>query len=142
MKKALFVFTAAILGMCSASVCSAQTASPSSPNEEYVKKIDATMGHFDYKLNERETMNVNYSLSPKTPVNKATFSIQTPDAMPFWANVTNAAGKVVYTWKPEQKVYLYHADWDLSKLSAGEYNVNIYMDGKKSSIYQFKFNKQ
>jgi outer membrane lipoprotein-sorting protein len=141
MKKTLFVFTA-VLSICSAQICSAQTAATPSQNEEYAKKIDAVRGHFDYKLNEREAVNVNYSLSPKHPTDIAHFSIHTPSPMPFSATVTNAAGKVVYTWKPETQVYLYNADWNLSKLGAGEYNVNVYMDGQKSSIYQFKFSKQ
>jgi hypothetical protein len=68
--------------------------------------------------------------------------IQTPDPMPFSATITNASGKVVYTWIPETKVYLYNADWNISSLSSGTYNVNIYMGTEAKSIYQFSFTKQ
>jgi len=134
-----FLLLTAVVGLSLAA--KAKTSAIAPANAEYIKAMDVTAGRFEYKLNEREAVNVNYSLSPKHPVDKAQFSLHTPDPMPFWANVTNASGKVVYTWKPENKVYLYNAAWDLSGLKAGDYTVNIYLDGQKNSVYKFSFSK-
>jgi len=126
--------------LCGAASASAQTTV--SPNEAYNKSLDMTGGRFEYKLNEREAVNVNYSLSPKHPVDIAQFSLHTPDPMPFRADIVNASGKVVFNWKPETQVYLYNASWNLSKLGKGEYTVRIYLEGQKNSIYQFAFSKE
>lgn len=138
MKKLLFLF----LGAISFATLSKAQSSALNPNEEAVRKLDATAGHFMYSLNDREKVNVNYSLKPLHPVDVAHFMVHTPDAMPFWATISNQSGKVVYTWKPENKVYLYNADWNVSKLKSGEYTVSIYVGADKQSAFQFKFTKQ
>lgn len=112
------------------------------PNEEYLKNQDALTGRFELPLNERERMNVNYSLSPKNPSSEALFLLHTPTPMPLTANVTDASGKVVYTWKPEQQVYMYNVRWDLSKLKPGKYDVNIFSNGSSEKVFQFVFVKQ
>jgi hypothetical protein len=137
MKKTLLVLVAAFALNQSAS---AQTGIAPA-NAAYLASQDMTAGRFEYNINAREAVNVNYSLTPKHPSAIAQFSLHTPDAMPFWANITNAAGKVVYTWKPEKPEYRYTPAWDLSKLKTGDYTVNIYLDGQKNSIYQFAFSK-
>jgi hypothetical protein len=119
----------------------AQSSLGAPQNTEYAKKFDGIAGHFEYALNARERVNVNYSFSPLHPTDKASFLLHTPDPMPFWATVSDASGKVVYTWKPEQKVYLYKASWDLSKLKSGTYTVNIYLETDKASIFQYNFSK-
>jgi hypothetical protein len=139
MKKVLILFLGAIAFTNLSQAQSAVTASPL--NTEYAKKFDGVAGNFTYALNSRENLNINYSFSPLHPADVAHFMVHTPDPMPFWATVSNSSGKVVYTWKPEQKVYLYKTDWNLSKLGSGEYTVNIYLETDKKSIYQFKFTK-
>lgn len=138
MKKLLFIFTIA-LGFTTAS--KAQSADISAENANAINNYDGVRGNFEYALNDRERVNVNYALNPKNPTTVAHFMLHTPEAMPLWATVTDAAGKVVLTWKPEQKVYLYNADWNVSKLTSGTYTVNVYMDAEKKSIYQFNFSK-
>jgi hypothetical protein len=68
--------------------------------------------------------------------------LHTPDARPFTAEVKDEKGKVVHTWAPKDKVYMYEAKWDLRKLSSGKYFVHIYYNGEKKSLYNFEFNKQ
>lgn len=138
MKKLLFIFALA-LGFAQTS--KAQTSTVSAQNADAVKNYDGVAGHFDYALSATERVNVNYALTPKKPTTVAHFMIHTPDPMPFSATVSDASGKVVYTWKPETKVYLYNVDWNVSALASGNYTVNIYMGTDKKSIYQFSFNK-
>lgn len=114
----------------------------SNPNEEFIKNMNAIMGHFELPINERERVNVNYGLKPKSPSAEATFSLHTPTPMPFTANVTDASGKVVKSWKPEQEAYIYDVKWDLSKLKPGEYYVNIFYNGSSERAFQFAFTKQ
>lgn len=139
MKKVLFLFLGAIALTNQSKAQSSVAASPQ--NTEYAKKFDGIAGNFTYALNSRENLNVNYSFTPKRPVDVANFMVHTPDPMPFWATITNSSGKVVFTWKPEQKVYLYRTDWNLSKLGSGDYTVNIYLETDKKSVYQFSFTK-
>lgn len=139
MKKLFFVFALA-LGFAPSTY--AQSGIVSAQNADAISKYDGIMGHFDYALNAREHVNVNFGLTPKNPTNVAHFMIQTPDPMPFSATVTDASGKVVYTWVPSNKVYLYQADWNVSALKAGAYTVNIYLGKESKSIHQFSFTKQ
>ncbi|HTN17503.1 MAG TPA: hypothetical protein VL092_07485 [Chitinophagaceae bacterium] len=123
-------------------VTNAQSKATSNANEDAVKNYDGTAGHFEYALNSRERVNVNYALTPKNPVNVAHFMIHTPDAMPFSATITDASGKTVYSWKPEQKVYLYNADWNVAALKSGSYTVKVFLQNEPKSIYEFQFSKQ
>ena len=136
--KKLFVTFAIVLGL--GTVSKAQSAVVNA-NEEAVKNYDGVRGNFLYPLNDREKVNVNYDLTPKHPTSVAHVTIHTPNPMPFSANITDAAGKVVHTWKPESQVYLYKADWNIEKLPAGKYNVNLFMGDNKQSIYTFQFSK-
>lgn len=119
----------------------AQTEGSIHPNNVAAAR-DASGGRFELALNPSEKMQVAYELAPLHPVDKAHFLLHTPDPMPFTATITNSKGKTVYRWKPEQKVYLYQADWDLSGLKSGEYTVNIFTDNQAGSIHQFRFTKQ
>lgn len=139
MKKLLFIFTLALGFTVNAK---AQTGAIATQNADAIKNYDGVRGNFEYALNARERVNVNYALTPKNPTTVAHFTVHTPDAMPFWATVSDASGKTVYTWKPEQKVYLYNADWNIASLSAGTYTVKIYLETDKKSIYQFDFTKK
>lgn len=138
MRKILFIL-AGILGTCSADAL-AQTASPM--NTEYDKHFDGLKGRFAYQVKPGEEMQVSYKLTPMSPEKNAHFVLHTPDAMPLHATISNAKGKEVYSWKPQQMVYLYESDWDLSGLKAGEYTVNLFMGTDKSSIYHFSFTKK
>jgi hypothetical protein len=120
----------------------AQSSSVSSQNADAVRNYDGIMGHFDYVLNSRETMNVNYALTPKNLVNTAHLMLHTPDPMPLSAKIMDAAGKVVLTWVPETKVYLYNTELNIASLASGVYTVHFYMGTDSKSIYNFNFNKQ
>ena len=123
-------------------VTNAQSKATSNANEDAVKNYDGTAGHFEYALNSRERVNVNYALTPRNPVTTAHFMIHTPDPMPFSATIVDASGKTVYTWKPEQKVYLYNADWNLAALKSGAYTVKVFLQNEPKSVYEFQFSKQ
>ena len=139
MKKLFFVFALA-LGFAPSTY--AQSGIVSAQNAEAISKYEGTMGHFDYALNAREHVNVNFGLTPKNPTSVAHFMIQTPDPMPFSAKVSDASGKVVYTWTPANKTYLYQAEWNVSGFKSGTYTVSIYLGKEEKSIYQFSFTKQ
>ncbi|MBL7713102.1 MAG: hypothetical protein JNL13_11575 [Chitinophagaceae bacterium] len=138
MKKIIYVFLV-VLGSVSAQ---AQSKVTSNANEDAVKNYDGTAGHFEYALNSRERVNVNYALTPRNPVTTARFMIHTPDPMPFSATIVDASGKTVYTWKPGQKVYLYNADWNLTALKSGAYTVKVFLENEPKSVYEFQFSKQ
>jgi len=138
MKTALIIF--GLWGtLCYSTKVNAQasTPPPSPINTNAEKAFDGRKGSFMYALNAREQVVVSYQLTPLHPVEKAQFMIHTPDPMPFYATVTNQKGKVVFKWQPAQMVYLYRADWDLSGLKKGEYQVNIFQGADKQSAHQF-----
>lgn len=139
MKRILLTF-AVLIGLLSN--VNAQSGSIANANEQALRNYDGIRGNFLYPINDREKVNVNYEFSPKSPTAAASMMIHTPNPMPFWANITNAAGKVVFTWKPEQEVYLYRANWDISTLAAGSYTVNIFMGEQKGRIFNFQFDKK
>jgi hypothetical protein len=138
MKKALIISTL-VLNFIPKSEAQSSLGAPQ--NTEYAKKFDGIRGGFEYMPNPQEHLYVDYTFSPLHPTDKATFMLHTPDPMPFWATVSDASGKVVYTWKPEQKVYLYKTNWDLSKLKSGTYTVNIYLATEKASLFHYDFSK-
>lgn len=121
---------------------SAQSSSIANANQEALKNFDGIRGNFLYPINDREKVNVNYEFAPKSPAAAASMMIHTPNPMPFWATITNASGKTVFTWKPEQQVYLYRVNWDLSVLPAGSYTVNLFMGEQKGRIFNFPFDKK
>lgn len=139
MKKILLT-VAVIIGLFSN--VKAQSATIANANQEALKNFDGLRGNFLYALNEREKVNVNYEFTPKSPSAVASMMIHTPNPMPFWATITNASGKTVFTWKPEQQVYLYRANWDIAALPAGSYTVNLFMGEQKGRIFHFQFDKK
>jgi hypothetical protein len=116
--------------------------SVSAQNADAVKNYDGVRGNFGYALSATETMNVNYALTPKNPSTVAHLMLHTPEAMPMSAKIVDATGKVVLTWTPEKKVYLYEVDLNVSALGSGSYTVQLYMGTDKKSMYNFSFNKQ
>ena len=139
MKKIYYILSIA----CFLSVTvEAQPAVTANANEEAVKNYDGTAGHFEYAVNSRERMNVNYALTPKHPVAVAHFMIHTPDPMPFSAVIVDATGKTVYRWKPDDIVYLYHADWNISGLKSGSYTVKVFLENEPKSVFEFRFSKK
>ena len=138
--KKLFTILFLALGFSASS--SAQSATVSAQNADAVKNYDGVSGNFGYALSASETLNVNYALTPKSPVNTAHLMLHTPNPMPLSAKIMDASGKVVLTWTPETKVYLYNVDLNVSSLKTGTYTVNLYMGTDSKSIYNFSFNKQ
>lgn len=137
--KKLFLIVVIALGFNMAST--AQSATISKANADAVTNLDAVAGSFGYALSATETLNVNYSLSPKNPTTTANLMLHTPDPMPLSAKVMDASGKVVLSWIPANKVYLYQATLNVSPLKSGVYSVNLYMGTDKKSIHQFTFTK-
>jgi hypothetical protein len=138
MKKMLLVSSLALV--CSFA-STAQSATISKANADAVTNLDAVAGSFGYALSATETLNVNYSLSPKNPTTTANLMLHTPDPMPLSAKIMDASGKVVLSWTPTNKVYLYQSSLNTSSLKAGVYSVNLYMGSDKKSIHQFTFTK-
>lgn len=138
MKKLLLISSFVLA--CSISAL-AQSATISKANADAISNLDAVAGNFGYALSATETMNVNYSLSPKNPSTTANLMLHTPEPMPLSAKILDATGKVVLSWKPDSKVYLYQTSLNISSLKPGIYSVNIYMGEDKNSIHQFNFTK-
>jgi hypothetical protein len=137
--KKLFLIVVIALGFNIDST--AQSATISKANADAVAAVDAVAGSFGYALSATETLNVNYSLSPKNPTTTANLMLHTPDPMPLSAKIMDASGKVVLSWTPTNKVYLYQSSLNTSSLKAGVYSVNLYMGTDKKSIHQFTFTK-
>lgn len=138
--KKLFLIVVIAIGFNMDSM--AQSATISKANADAISNLDAVAGNFGYALSATETLNVNYSLSPKSPSTTANLMLHTPNPMPLSAKIMDETGKVVLTWKPETKVYLYQTSLNISSLKVGTYTVNIYMGEDKKSIHQFNFTKQ
>lgn len=138
MKNLIILFFSFI---CYSSNVTAQSSTVSTQNSDAVKNYDGIRGNFGYALSSTESLNVNYSLTPKNPTSIAHLMLHTPDPMPLSANITNASGKVVLSWTPQEKVYLYNTDLNVSSLSAGVYTVNVYMGTENKSIHSFSFSK-
>jgi hypothetical protein len=136
------LFTILFLALLLREETSAQSAVVSPQNSEAVKNYDGVAGNFGYAISATETLNVNYSLTPKNPTTIAQLMLHTPNPMPLSAKIMDASGKVVLTWTPETKVYLYNVDLNVSSLKSGTYTVNLYMGTDPKSIYNFNFNKQ
>lgn len=139
MKKVIFIFALALgFGFN----VNAQSGVISAQNAEAIANYDGVAGRFEYALSATENMNVNYAITPKHPTSIAHFMIHTPEAMPFSAKVSDASGKIVYTWTPVDKVYLYNANWNVASWANGTYTVNVFMGADPKSIYNFTFTKQ
>lgn len=111
-------------------------------NKDYVAPaFDGYKGHFDHAISSRETVVASYAFTPARPVNSAHFVLHTAVALPFRANITNEAGKVVYRWEPGKTEMLYETDINLSKLKRGNYTLNIYIDPSAESVQSIAFSK-
>jgi hypothetical protein len=137
--KKLFLIVVIALGFNIDST--AQSATISKPNADAIANLDAVAGSFGYALSATETLNVNYSLSPKNPSTTANLMLHTPNPMPLSAKIMDQSGKIVLSWTPSSKVYLYQTSLNVSSLKAGVYSVNLYMGEDKKSIHQFTFTK-
>jgi hypothetical protein len=137
--KKLFLIVVIALGFNIDST--AQSATISKPNADAITNLDAVAGSFGYALSATETLNVNYSLSPKNPSTTANLMLHTPNPMPLSAKIMDQSGKIVLSWTPSSKVYLYQTSLNVSSLKAGVYSVNLYMGEDKKSIHQFTFTK-
>ena len=138
--KKLFLIVVIAIGFNMDSI--AQSATISKANADAINNLDAIAGNFGYALSATETMNVNYSLTPKNPTSTANLMLHTPDPMPLSVKILDESGKTVLSWVPETKVYLYNKSLNLASLKAGTYTVNIFMGADKKSIHQFNFTKQ
>lgn len=139
MKNLLLIF--AVLVGCGFNAA-AQTSTVSTQNSDAVKNYDGVLGNFTYALSSTESLNVNYSLTPKNPTSTVHLMLHTPDPMPLSAKIMDASGKVVLSWTPESKVYLYNVDLNISGLTSGKYTVNVFMGTDSKSIHSFSFSKQ
>jgi hypothetical protein len=137
--KKLFLIVVIALGFNIDST--AQSATISKPNADAITNLNAVSGSFGYALSATETLNVNYSLSPKNPSTTANLMLHTPNPMPLSAKIMDQSGKIVLSWTPSSKVYLYQTSLNVSSLKAGVYSVNLYMGEDKKSIHQFTFTK-
>lgn len=139
MKKLLFAIVVTLgFGFQS----SAQSGTIAKPNADAIANYDGVRGNFGYPMSATETLNVNYELTPKYPTTTANLMLHTPDPMPLSAKIMDASGKVVLSWTPSTKVYLYNATLNTASLASGIYTVNIYMGTDPKSIHQFTFTKQ
>lgn len=110
-------------------------------NERAAKSFDGIRGFADYVLSSSERINVNYSMSPKSPSSSVHFTLSTANPMRFRVIIRNEAGKVVLDWSPEQVSHSYILDWDITRFSPGNYNLDIYGRDDAASFTQLAFTK-
>ena len=132
-----YLFFIAAFGLSATNLCAQHKT-----NEEAIAAMKAAgySGHFNYKIEENKTVNVNYSFMPLEPATEVKFSLHTPNPRPLWFQITDKTGKVVAEWKPEQPKYLHRGTLDISSLKPGEYTYNIYWD--KSLAHSVSFRKK
>lgn len=97
-------------------------------------------GHFDYKLDEVHSINVNYSITPKVPSNTVFFSLHTPEDRPLNIVITNTQGKKLVDANFTRNEYIKEGTFDLSKLKAGKYIYLIQWEGKEA--FEIPFEKK
>jgi hypothetical protein len=90
----------------------------------------------------QDSVNINFVFSPKVVTQGfVKVTLHTPTAQPLWIFVTDMLGKKRLEWKPQEAVYLYNPQIDLSKLSPGAYQYHICF-GKELSIKTISFIKK
>lgn len=119
----------------------AQTGTTSAANLDAISKADRIVGSFQFPISSTETGLATFAVSPKNPSASLEFYLRTADPMPFKATVTDAAGKVVYTWTPTVTLYEYMYNWDVSKFPSGTYNINFYYDSMPNIAHTVAFTK-
>ncbi|GEM_PF-1883630 len=132
-----YILTLAIVG-CLSSTAFAQ----GTTNDEVIahQKTLGYSGHFNHKLGENRSVNVNYSFTPLNPTTEVNFVLHTPTPRPLSFTITDAAGKVVAEFKPEEHKYMEKGTLDVSNLKAGKYEYKIYWD--KELAYKIPFTKK
>jgi hypothetical protein len=81
-------------------------------------------GWFNYWTG-KDSVGINYSVSPLKASGKLHIDLHTPDPGPFWIRISDASGKTVQQWKPEQLNYKLDMDLDIAQLPAGDYVCHI-----------------
>lgn len=97
-------------------------------------------GSFTHKIGDNRSVNVNYSFSPLVPTTEVNFMLHTPTPRPLSFLITDASGKVVAQFKPEQNKDIEKGTLDVSNLKAGKYEYKIYWD--KEVAYKISFTKK
>lgn len=103
-------------------------------------------GHFEMEKNDpkkgvTEHINVNYSLSPAPFTDVLNMELSTPDPVLFTADIVDPDGRKQYQWKPAAISYRYNENFDISKLAAGKYKLNIYCAGYPGLLKSIPFQK-
>ena len=111
-------------------------------NEEAIahQKTLGYSGYFNHKIGENRSVSVSYSFAPLTPTTEVNFVLHTPTPRPLSLTITDASGKVVAQFKPEENKYLEKGTLDVSGLKAGKYEYKIYWD--KELAYKIPFTKK
>ncbi len=97
-------------------------------------------GSFTHKIGDNRSVNVNYSFGPLVPTTEVNFMLYTPTPRPLSFVITDASGKVVAQFKPEQNKDIERGTLDVSNLKAGKYEYKIYWD--KEVAYKIPFTKK
>jgi hypothetical protein len=110
---------------------------------------NVTYGHFDADFSNKakggsaieEHINVNYAYS-QSPDNKSLdVMLNTAEPTLFTVQVVDANGKVKANWAANVRNHIHQPKIDISNLSAGNYNLNIFWDKSTTAIKSIPFKR-
>lgn len=115
-------------------------ASAQQTNKEAMAQLQQKgyIGNFSYQLDELNRINVNYSITPKVPVNEIDLLLHTPEPRPLSLKIVDLSGNTKLEWKPLQELYLHETKVDVSKIPAGKYKYVIMWDNKAAHEIPFE----
>ena len=118
-------------------------------NANYNAGSNMTSGHFDADYSNKakganapqEHINVNYSYSQSTDNNFLDLTLNTSDPTLFSVQVVDENGKVKANWVATARNHNHQPKINISNLSAGDYNLNIFWEKSTSAIKSIPFKR-
>ena len=118
-------------------------------NANYNAGSNVTSGHFDADYSNKakganapqEHINVNYSYSQSADNNTLDLSLNTAEPTLFSVQLVDANGKVKANWISKARNHNHQPKINISNLSAGDYNLNIFWEKSTSAIKSIPFKR-
>ena len=118
-------------------------------NANYNAGSNVTSGHFDADYSNKakganapqEHINVNYSYSQSADNNTLDLTLNTAEPTLFSVQLVDANGKVKANWISKARNHNHQPKINISNLSAGDYNLNIFWEKSTSAIKSIPFKR-
>ena len=119
-------------------------------NANYNAGSNVISGHFDADYSNKargatapqEHINVNYSYSQSIDNKSLDLTLNTSDPTLFSVEIIDAKGKVKAKWAADVRNHIHQPKIDISTLSAGNYNLNIFWEKSTSAIKSIPFKRE